>query len=155
MAFVSESLALPVSSFASEHAKACSLLTQQGERNVRWVDDQSRSVLYLLSRENYAHGIAFFEWIFFVDSVALRLSTSGHGGPGAPSWQLQRVSSSHSIPERDRTTLLCLIEEASRGYMAWYDRHFWEVEIWLESTLKIDSKGTKWLSSEDVCDDEC
>jgi hypothetical protein len=154
VAFVSESLALPVSSFASEHAKACSLITQQGERNVRWVDDQSRSILYLLSRENFAHGIAFFEWLFFVDSVALRLSTSGHGGPGAPSWQLQRVSSPQPIPECDRTTLLRLIEEASRGYMTWYDKHFWEMEIWRESTLKIDSNGMKWLSSEDVRGDE-
>lgn len=145
MVFVPESLASPVSSFMSEHAQAQPLITEKGEQNTRWVDVQSKSVLYLLSREDYAHGIAFFEWLFFVDSVALRLRTSGDGGPSAPSWQLQRVSSDQPIPERHRVRLLRLIEGASRGYMEWYDRRFWKTEVWLESALKIDSKGTKWL----------
>lgn len=150
MAFVSESITLPVDSFVSEHAEACSLITGNGEPSTRWVDVQSNSVLYLLSKENYAHGIAFFEWILFVDSLAMHFWTSGHGGPSAPSWQLQRVSSAQPIPERNRAKLLRLIEEASRCYMEWYDKQFWEVEIWLESTLRIDCKGMKWLDEEGV-----
>lgn len=150
MAFVSESITLPVSSFVSEHAEARTLITEKGELNTRWVDVQSNSVLYLLSKENFAHGIAFFEWFLFVDSVAMHLWTSGHGGPSAPSWQLQRVSSAQPIPEHNRAMLLRLIEEASRSYMEWYDRQFWEAAVWLESTLKIDSKGMKWLDVKGV-----
>ena len=150
MAFVSESITLPVNSFVSEHAEARTLITEKGELNTRWVDVQSNSVLYLLSKEDYAHGIAFFEWLFFVDSVAMHLWTSGHGGPSAPFWQLQRVSSAQPIPESNRAKLLRLIEEASRSYMEWYDRQFWEAAVWLESTLRIDSKGMKWLDLKEV-----
>ena len=154
MAFVSESLASTVSSFVSEHEHARALITEKGERNTRWVDAQSNSVLYLLSKEDFAHGIAFFEWLFFVDSVALSLRTSGDRGPSAPSWQLQRVSSGQPIPESHRIRLLHLFEDASRGYMEWYDRQFWEAEAWLESTLTIDSKSTKWLDEKGVGGDD-
>ena len=154
MAFVSEPLASTISSFVAEHAEAQSLITEKGERNTRWVDNLSNSVLYLLSQEDFAHSIAFFEWIFFVDAVALRLWTSGHHGPGASSWQLQRVSSVQPIPERDRATLLRLIEEAVMGYMEWYDRRFWGGEVWPASTLRIDCKGTKWLHGKAVREDD-
>ncbi|WP_415880158.1 hypothetical protein [Methylomonas sp. TEB] len=153
MAFVSESLASTVSSFVSEHEHARALITEKGERNTRWVDAQSNSVLYLLSKEDFAHGIASFEWLFFVDSVALSLRTSGHGGPSAASWQLQRVSSGQAIPEHQRIRLLHLIEDASRAYMEWYDRQFWEAEVWLDSNLSIDSKSTKWLDMNGMGDD--
>jgi hypothetical protein len=38
--------------------------------------------------------------------------------------------------------------------MEWYDRQFWETDVWLESTLKIDSKGMKWLDVKGVGEDD-
>ena len=34
--------------------------------------------------------------------------------------------------------------------MEWFDRQFWEADVWLDSSLTIDSKFTKWLDSEGV-----
>jgi len=37
--------------------------------------------------------------------------------------------------------------------MKWYDRQFWEAEVWLDSNLSIDSKSTKWLDMNGMGDD--
>jgi hypothetical protein len=147
MVFIDESFSLLVSSFVSEHAQAQTLIAETGELNTRWVDVDSNSVLYLISKEDCAHGISFFKWILFVNTVPLHLWTSGYRGPGAPSWQLQRVSSDKSISEFQKVALLRVIEDASRGYMGWYDKKFWGTNAWLDSTLKIDGKNTEWVNN--------
>ncbi|MDK2123893.1 hypothetical protein [Parachitinimonas caeni] len=141
--FFHESVPSKVERYLAAHAYAEPLITEHGERYARWLDLQADAVLYLLAKESFAHGIAFYELLLCVGSYRLHCHTSGHAGPGASAWQLHRVITTEPVPDQEKDRLTKLLQNAARAYMTWYDEQFWGCKGW-DSQLIVNSQHAIW-----------
>ena len=125
MSFLAEKIEEPVAHFLAEHEYARQRISNTGIKDNRFVDERTRSVIYLTAIRPALMDMDEIEGLLFFSSNPIAFSASRYGGHLATEIKLEKTSIPQAFHKHEQE-IVNLINGGLRYYIEWYKIAFWE-----------------------------